>query len=95
MTFNILHDSNDKLTENIQQKVSSKGRIVIPREWRDKLNIDDSSEVEMQLDDDKKIIITKVVHPLEIEDALFGEIDPFTDEELKEAKKSLFRDANG
>jgi AbrB family looped-hinge helix DNA binding protein len=93
MTFDILHDGNEKLTEKIHQKVSSNGRIVIPKEWRDKLDIDDSSEVEMQLDDDKKIIIKKVTHPLEIEDALFGEMNPFTDEELKEAKKSLFRDA--
>ena len=90
MTFNILQDDDGKLTEKIQQKVSSNGRIVIPKEWRDKLEIDDSSEVEMELNDDKKIIITKKIHPLEIEDDLFGEMEPFTDEELKEAKKSLF-----
>lgn len=78
------------MTEKIQQKVSSNGRIVIPKEWRDKLAIDDTSEVEMELDDDKKIIITKKTHPLEIEDALFEGVDPFTEDELEEVKRSLF-----
>jgi len=63
------------------------------KNWREKLAIDDSSEVEMQLDEDKKIIITKKIHPLEIEDALFDGADPFTDEEIMEVKKSLFPNA--
>jgi AbrB family looped-hinge helix DNA binding protein len=79
-----------KLTEKITQKVSSNGRIVIPKAWRDKLAIDDTSEVEMELNDDKKIIIRKKIHPLEIEDNLFEGVSPFTDKELEEAKKSLF-----
>lgn len=78
------------MTEKIHQKVSSNGRIVIPKDWREKLAIDDSSEVEMQLNDDKKIVITKKIHPLEIEDDLFEGVDPFTDEEIEEAKKTLF-----
>ena len=78
------------MTEKIHQKVSSNGRIVIPKEWRKKLAIDDSSEVEMLLDENKKIIITKRVHPLEIEDNLFEGIDPFTEEEIEEVKKELF-----
>ena len=78
------------MTEKIHQKVSSNGRIVIPKNWRKKLAIDDSSEVEMQLNDDKKIVITKKIHPLEIEDDLFEGVDPFTDEEIEEAKKTLF-----
>ena len=40
--------------------------------------------------DDKKIIITKKIHPLEIEDDLFEGVDPFTDKEIEEVKKSLF-----
>jgi len=78
------------MTEKIYQKVSSNGRIVIPKDWRDKLAIDDTSEVEMQLNEDKKIVIMKKIHPLEIEDDLFNGIDPFTDEEIEEVKKSLF-----
>ena len=78
------------MTDKIHQKVSSNGRIVIPKDWREKLAIDDSSEVEMQLNDDKKIVITKKIHPLEIEDDLFEGVDPFTDEEIEEAKKTLF-----
>lgn len=78
------------MTEKITQKVSSNGRIVIPKAWRDKLAIDDTSEVEMELNDDKKIIIRKKIHPLEIEDNLFEGVSPFTDKELEEAKKSLF-----
>ncbi|TFG18623.1 MAG: AbrB/MazE/SpoVT family DNA-binding domain-containing protein [Promethearchaeota archaeon] len=92
MTIHTIQDGYEKLTDKFQQKVSSNGRIVIPKEWRDKLEIDDSSEVEMELDDDKKIIIKKVRHPLEIEDNLFGDMEPFTEEELRDAKKSLFRD---
>ena len=78
------------MTEKIIQKVSSNGRVVIPKDWRERLAINDSPEVEMQLDEDKKIIITKKIHPLEIEDDLFNGVDPFTDEEIEDVKKSLF-----
>lgn len=78
------------MTEKIHQKVSSNGRIVIPKDWRDKLSINDSSEVEMELLEDKQILIKKKTHPLEIEDELFAGIEPFTDEEMKAAKKTLF-----
>ncbi|KKN35837.1 hypothetical protein LCGC14_0779590 [marine sediment metagenome] len=78
------------MTEKITQKVSSNGRIVIPKEWRDMLAIDDKNEVEMELMDDKTILIKKKTHPLEIEDNLFEGVTPFTEEELDEVKKSLF-----
>lgn len=78
------------LTEKQIQKVSSNGRIVIPKDWRDKLAIDDTSMVEMELNEDKVIIIRKKIHPLEIEDNLFEGVSPFTDKEMEEAKKSLF-----
>jgi len=78
------------MTEKITQKVSSNGRIVIPKEWRDKLNINDKNFVEMELKDDKTILIKKKIHPLEIEDNLFEGVTPFTEDELDEAKKSLF-----
>ena len=76
--------------EKIIQRVSSNGRIVIPKQWRDKLGIHDDMEIELILYDDNTILLSRNVHPLEIEDELFAEIDPFTDEELKAAKKSLF-----
>jgi len=79
-----------QMTEKITQKVSSNGRIVIPKEWRDKLAINDKNEVEMELKDDKTILVKKKIHPLEIEDNLFKGVTPFTEEELDEAKKSLF-----
>ena len=78
------------MTEKRTQKVSSNGRIVIPKEWRDKLAIDDKNEVEMELKEDKTILIKKKIHPLEINDNLFEGVSPFTEDELKEAKKSLF-----
>jgi AbrB family looped-hinge helix DNA binding protein len=81
---------NFKMTEKITQKVSSNGRIVIPKEWRDKLAIDDTNLVEMELNEDKVILIRKKIHPLEIEDNLFEGVSPFTDEELEEVKSSLF-----
>jgi AbrB family looped-hinge helix DNA binding protein len=79
-----------QMTEKITQKVSSNGRIVIPKEWRDKLAIKDKNEVEMELKDNKTILIKKKIHPLEIEDNLFEDITQFTQEELDQAKKSLF-----
>ena len=78
------------MTEKITQKVSSNGRIVIPKEWRDKLAIKDKNEVEMELKEDKTILIKKKIHPLEINDNLFEGVSPFTEDELKETKKSLF-----
>jgi len=78
------------MTEKITQKVSSNGRIVIPKEWRDKLAIEDKNEVEMELKEDKTILIKKKIHPLEINDNLFEGVSPFTEDELKEAKKSVF-----
>jgi len=78
------------MTEKITQKVSSNGRIVIPKEWRDKLAIEDKNEVKMELKEDKTILIKKKIHPLEINDNLFEGVSPFTEDELKEAKKSLF-----
>ncbi len=78
------------MTEKLTQKVSSNGRIVIPKEWRDKLAINDTNLVEMELNEDKVILIRKKIHPLEIEDNLFEGVSPFTDEELEEAKRSLF-----
>jgi len=81
---------NFEMTEKLTQKVSSNGRIAIPKEWRDKLAIDDTSLVEMELNEDKVILIRKKIHPLEIEDNLFEGVFPFTDEELEEVKRSLF-----
>jgi len=78
------------MTEKITQKVSSNGRIVIPKKWRDRLAIKDKNEVEMELRDNKTILIKKKIHPLEIEDNLFEDMSPFTEEELDQAKKSLF-----
>jgi len=78
------------MTEKLTQKVSSNGRIVIPKEWRDKLDIDDTNLVEMELNEDKVILIRKKIHPLEIEDNLFEGVSPFTDEELEEVKRALF-----
>ena len=83
-----------KMTEKITQKVSSNGRIVIPKDWRDKLAIDDKNLVEMELKDDKTILIKKKIHPLEMEDNLFEGVPPFSEEELDEAKKSLFPNEN-
>ncbi len=52
--------------------------------------INEDTLVEMYLDDKNKIVIKRKIHPLEIEDNLFEGISPFTDEELKEVKESVF-----
>lgn len=78
------------MTEKVTQKITSNGKINIPEEWREKLALKEENEVEMELKENKTIIIKKKIHPLEIEDNLFGGVSPFTEEELKKAKKSLF-----
>lgn len=78
------------MTEKVIQKVSSNGRIVLPKKWRDRLAISDESEVELELDESLVITVKKHVHPLSKEDALFSGVDPFTEEELEAAKRSLF-----
>ncbi|MHA1360034.1 MAG: AbrB/MazE/SpoVT family DNA-binding domain-containing protein [Candidatus Helarchaeota archaeon] len=78
------------MTEKVIEKVSSNGRVVIPKKWREKLEIEDGSLVELELNEAKIVTIRKKLHPLELEDNLFAGVDPFTEEELDEAKKSLF-----
>ncbi len=76
--------------KKIDEKISSNGRVIIPKKWRDALGIGDNSAVELRLTDEKEIIIRKKIHPLEIDDELFSEFTPFTDEEAEQAKQSLF-----
>ncbi len=78
------------MTEKVIQKVSSNGRIVIPKEWREKLLINDTCLVELELKVDNVILIRRKIHPLEIEDNLFEGVSPFTEEELEKAKQSIF-----
>ncbi len=77
------------LTKKQTQKVSSNGKIVIPKDWREKLAIDDTNMVEMELYDNKVIPIKKKLHPLEIEDNLFEGVFPFKEKEMEEAKKII------
>jgi bifunctional DNA-binding transcriptional regulator/antitoxin component of YhaV-PrlF toxin-antitoxin module len=70
--------------------VSADGHVVIPQEWSAKLEIRNGSLVEMELNAAKVVTIKKKVQPLEIEDNLFSGVNPFTEEELEEAKASLF-----
>ena len=78
------------MTEKIIEKITSNGRIAIPKKWRDLLLLNDDSFVEMQLIEEKEIVIKRKIHPLEIEDNLFDGIPPFTKEELEDAKQSMF-----
>ncbi len=76
--------------EKIDEKISSNGQVIIPKKWRETLGIYDNSSVELHLTDEKEIIIRKKVHPLEVEDDLFSDFPPFTDEEPEQSKQSLF-----
>jgi hypothetical protein len=53
------------------------------------LGIDDETQVELELNEEREIIVKKKEHPLEIEDDLFGGIEPFTETESMEAKRSV------
>jgi len=76
--------------EKIVENVASNGRIIIPQKWRKLLGLDDDARVELELNDNKEIIVKKREHPLEIEDDLFADIEPFTEVELMDAKQSVF-----
>ena len=85
------------MTEKVIEKVLSDGKIILPKEWMDKLIIKEGSLVELELNEDELITIKKKIkkqfnkiHPLEIEDGLFAGINPFNDEELEETKRSIF-----
>ncbi|MHA1325110.1 MAG: AbrB/MazE/SpoVT family DNA-binding domain-containing protein, partial [Candidatus Helarchaeota archaeon] len=47
------------MTEKVIEKVSSNGRVVIPKEWREKLEIEDGSLVELELNEAKIVTIRK------------------------------------
>ncbi len=72
------------------EKISSNGRIIIPKKWREALSLEDNQMVELELQDNR-IIVTKKEHPLVKAIGLFDDIPDFTDEELEQAKKSLFK----
>ena len=85
------------MTEKVIEKVLSDGKIILPKEWMDKLIIKEGSLVELELNEDELITIKKKIkkqfnkiHPLEIEDDLFAGINPFDEEDLEEAKRSIF-----
>jgi AbrB family looped-hinge helix DNA binding protein len=79
-----------KMSDIIEEKIASNGRIVIPKKWRELLELDDNQTVQLELVEDK-IIISKKEHPLTRAIGLFDDIPDFTDEEYREAKKSLFK----
>ena len=60
------------MNENIIQKISSNGRIVIPKKWREQLVLKDNNLVELELRGDI-IIIKKKNHPLRNNIGLFDE----------------------
>jgi AbrB family looped-hinge helix DNA binding protein len=78
------------ITEKIIQKISSNGRIVIPKVWREKLALIDDNFVELELQDNT-ILIKKKIHPIAENIGLFDGLSDFTDEEFERAKKSLFK----
>ncbi len=77
------------MEEKVEQKVSSNGRIVIPKKWREKMNLTDGSIIELEYNDEI-IKLKKKKHPLEDCIGLFDG-SKFTEEDHEEAKKSLWR----
>ena len=75
--------------EKIEQKVSSNGRIVIPKKWREKMDLKDGAIIELEFDENI-IKLKKKSHPLEECEGLFDGTD-FTEEDHEQAKKSLWR----
>ena len=77
------------MEEKVEQKVSSNGRIVIPKKWRNEMDLTDGSIIELEYDN-KIIKLKKKKHPLEDCIGLFDGTE-FTEEDHKNAKKSLWR----
>ena len=77
------------MEEKVEQKISSNGRIVIPKKWRAEMDLPDGSIVELEIND-KTIKIKKKKHPLEDCIGSFDDYE-FTDEDHENAKKSLWR----
>ncbi len=77
------------MVEKIEQKVSSNGRIVIPKKWREKMKLTDGSIVELELNENE-IKLRKKRNPFEDCIGTFDNYD-FTYEDHEKAKKSLWR----
>jgi len=77
------------MEEKVEQKVSSNGRIVIPKKWREEMDLKDGSIIELEYEG-RIIKIKKKKHPLEDCIGLFDGTE-FTEEDHENAKKSLWR----
>ncbi len=77
------------MEEKVEQKVSSNGRIVIPKKWREEMDLKDGSIIELEYEG-SIIKIKKKKHPLEDCIGLFDGTE-FTEEDHENAKKSLWR----
>ncbi len=78
-----------QLEEKVEQKISSNGRIVIPKKWREEMDLTDGSIVELEFNE-KEVKVKKKKHPLEECIGSFDNYD-FTEEDHENAKKSLWR----
>ena len=52
------------MEEKVEQKVSSNGRIVIPKKWREEMDLEDGSIIELEYEG-RIIKVKKKKHPLE------------------------------
>ncbi len=77
------------MEEKVEQKVSSNGRIVIPKKWREEMDLEDGSIIELEYEG-RTIKVKKKKHPLEDCIGLFDGTE-FTEEDHENAKKSLWR----
>jgi len=75
--------------EKIEQKISSNGRIVIPKKWQEKMDLKGGSIIELEFHENI-IKFKKKSHPLEECEGLFDGTD-FTQEDHEQAKKNLWR----
>ena len=75
--------------EKIELKISSKGSIVIPKNWREKMDLKDGSIIELEFEENI-IKLRKKSHPIEECEGLFDGTD-FEQEDHEQANKSLWR----
>ncbi len=74
-------------------RIDKRGRIVIPREMREKLRIEEGEELEIRLEGDR-IVIKKVESPLKVLEDLLGDLT-FSRDLRRVAEEEALKEVGG
>ncbi len=74
-------------------RIDKRGRIVIPREMREKLRIEEGEELEIRLEGDR-IVIKKVESPFKVLEDLLGDLT-FSRDLRRVAEEEALKEVGG